>query len=47
MRALSLALLATLSTLGVADETRAANFTTPLVLSQAEDVEIEVEPTED
>ena len=58
MRALSLALLATLSTLSVnvaakpldnisAEETSAADFTTPLVLSQAEDVENEVVPAED
>ena len=58
MRALSLALLATLSTLSVevaakplenvsAEETSAADFTTPLVLSQAEEVEIEVVPAED
>ena len=47
MRALPLALLATLSTLGMAEETRAADVTTPLVLSQAEDDDPEVEPTED
>lgn len=58
MRTLSLALLATLSTLGVdvaakplnaisAEETPAADFTTPLVLSQAEDDDPDVEPTED
>ena len=58
MRALSLALLATLSTLSVevaakplenvsAEETNAADFSTPLVLSQAEEVEIEVVPAED
>ena len=58
MRALSLALLATLSTWSVnvaakpldnisAEETSAADFTTPLVLSQAEDVENEVVPAED
>ena len=58
MRALSLALLATLSTLTVevaakplenvsAEETSAADFTTPLVLSQAEEVELEVTPDED
>ena len=58
MRALSLALLASLSTLSLevsakpletltADETSAAVFTTPLVLSQAEDLAPEVAPTED
>lgn len=58
MRTLSLALLATLSTLGVdvaakplnaipAEETPAADFTTPLVLSQAEEAQLDVTPNED